>query len=893
MKVYLHWDEAEFTKVLRVAPGVSVDELRSQFWDALCLKHPDLRASTGGVSALQLKDARGRPVPLTSRVGDIALDGDDLRVGTAPAARGSAVPPSAGQEADQRTGSSGHAGLGAQPAAPAVRAAHDAASTAPEARSTSAPAVVVAAVADSPLPPAPPPPAVTQPGHEGGAAPSKATTAAAAQRAVAREQLAPVVRALWKQAEEAAAAQSFRGAAEVLQQALLLPAGAAMAQSTRVRLARLWLGAGNAAAAVRWALQAAEGRPEDAEVLELAGDCLRLGRRPREAAEHYQSALEVLEESQAYGAAPLDASELARAQLRLRLSLAACLYDIPGSTSTPSQGSGTTSYDNQDLAASLVMSALEQEPASWDALRLYGRIALDRGMQDDALRVALRLVVQRPSHAGAKGLLAECLQDDAGCGLLYQELGVPPPTPPQAGSGASSSAASSSGSSGGWCAGVDAEKRSSAAAALGFVATAVKDNGKVDSCIALLRAAVALEPGSASYALNLAHALELRQELGAAVAVGRGYCARAGSVLAGLPLKVWASTVELHTTLIRNEAAYFGCVLQLLRGQPPPTAAWSLPPPDAPSPVPQPPAASLPPLFLCGDSHCLSAAWRVVTLRGERRLLRPLLVTGCKLWHLRPASVFYPKAQFEAAIRMLPQGAQVCELVAKRRTVRSCCPCAGWQVVLLLGEIDCREGLLLAVQKGKYEAVSEGIAATVAIYLDLARSLLADPRALELLIHPLPPVLNETRHIVQPFAAALRAAVAGARAADAALAARLHYLDFFDTLLTAEGGETREAVEGGKGYTALHFASFNGRTETVKALLQAGTDVAAKDNYGSTALHWASKAGHKEVVEALLQAEADVAAKNKAGETPLVWAKEYGKEDIAKMVALLQGGTRK
>ena len=52
-----------------------------------------------------------------------------------------------------------------------------------------------------------------------------------------------------------------------------------------------------------------------------------------------------------------------------------------------------------------------------------------------------------------------------------------------------------------------------------------------------------------------------------------------------------ASAQELHKTLIRNEAAYFGCVKQLVLQHPPP---------------PQPQAAGTLPLYLGGDSHCLS-----------------------------------------------------------------------------------------------------------------------------------------------------------------------------------------------------------------------------------------------------------------------------------------------
>lgn len=54
-------------------------------------------------------------------------------------------------------------------------------------------------------------------------------------------------------------------------------------------------------------------------------------------------------------------------------------------------------------------------------------------------------------------------------------------------------------------------------------------------------------------------------------------------------------------------------------------------------------AAKRPGLFLAGDSHCLTGAWRKVHLRGEARVLVPLLTTGLKAWHLRDDGQFYPK----------------------------------------------------------------------------------------------------------------------------------------------------------------------------------------------------------------------------------------------------------
>jgi hypothetical protein len=83
---------------------------------------------------------------------------------------------------------------------------------------------------------------------------------------------------------------------------------------------------------------------------------------------------------------------------------------------------------------------------------------------------------------------------------------------------------------------------------------------------------------------------------------------------------------------------------------------------------------------------CHAGAWRSIIVAGQRRLLQPLLITGAKVWHLRPGSCCYTKHQFWAAASQLP---------------------AGSEVVLLLGEIDCREGLLVAVEKMKVRYIAE------------------------------------------------------------------------------------------------------------------------------------------------------------------------------------------
>jgi hypothetical protein len=130
---------------------------------------------------------------------------------------------------------------------------------------------------------------------------------------------------------------------------------------------------------------------------------------------------------------------------------------------------------------------------------------------------------------------------------------------------------------------------------------------------------------------------------------------------------------ELHRTTIRNEQAYYACIAQLLT-------------------IDAPPLRVLPPsserdVYVCGDSHTLATAWREISLPsadGEARrvLLRPALVTGLKHWHLRKESTFYPTINFWRVLATIPPRSRV---------------------IFLFGEIDCREGILSAVEKCKYE----------------------------------------------------------------------------------------------------------------------------------------------------------------------------------------------
>ena len=78
-------------------------------------------------------------------------------------------------------------------------------------------------------------------------------------------------------------------------------------------------------------------------------------------------------------------------------------------------------------------------------------------------------------------------------------------------------------------------------------------------------------------------------------------------------------------------------------------------------------------------------AYQKIEFGGSTRRIVPKLVTGLKCWHLRPESTFYPKFNFFNVVRTIPKNANV---------------------IFQFGEIDCREGIVFAVQKMIYEVLS-------------------------------------------------------------------------------------------------------------------------------------------------------------------------------------------
>jgi hypothetical protein len=146
----------------------------------------------------------------------------------------------------------------------------------------------------------------------------------------------------------------------------------------------------------------------------------------------------------------------------------------------------------------------------------------------------------------------------------------------------------------------------------------------------------------------------------------------------------------LHETTIRNEMAYFQQIAQLmcyrvahnshgLRGAVPSSSsshsvladlysATRAPLPGSTATAPSSGAIDLPPLlwdaaarpiYILGDSHCVTASWSILTVQGRPRLVIPRLSTGVKQWHLRAESTFYPKFHFRQMVSLIPRDSEV------------------------------------------------------------------------------------------------------------------------------------------------------------------------------------------------------------------------------------------
>eukprot|EP01126_Amoeba_proteus_P064126 TRINITY_DN8933_c1_g1_i3.p1 TRINITY_DN8933_c1_g1~~TRINITY_DN8933_c1_g1_i3.p1 ORF type:complete len:511 (-),score=85.71 TRINITY_DN8933_c1_g1_i3:59-1591(-) len=441
----------------------------------------------------------------------------------------------------------------------------------------------------------------------------------------------------------------------------------------------------------------------------------------------------------------------------------------------------------QSTAVQLFQDVIKEDPEHFNALFAYGKALIDHAEIQDSMPVFLKLLVKSSDNQGVREVLAELVRDEAGLKELYKELGAIPKSP----------------------------------TALAYLAMVVKEYGGIEASIRLYSSALEAEPSNTNYVLNLAHVVELTNDYdrvfniikkfckdNPTLTVGPCSCSKMYNIIRGyatiqsscetlaippLPepetheipltemyppeeldlLALWCTLTKglyivgnlelvlevirtinpvregrpMHTTTIRNEVAYHCCIDQLM--------SYHKLPRDL----------SLPYLYLAGDSHALVSAYQPIQFQGKTHVIKPMLVTGLKCWHLRPESKFFPKFNFWNVIKSAPHGSHV---------------------IFQFGEIDCREGFVLAVQKCIYKDIEEGCLVAINIYIKVLLEVI-DLYGYTIYVHPAVPVIDVTRDIVKTFNKVLQRRVLEEP--------QLRWLAMFEGLLTEDGKKLNKMYE--------------------------------------------------------------------------------------------------
>ncbi|MDR2881343.1 MAG: ankyrin repeat domain-containing protein, partial [Azoarcus sp.] len=98
-------------------------------------------------------------------------------------------------------------------------------------------------------------------------------------------------------------------------------------------------------------------------------------------------------------------------------------------------------------------------------------------------------------------------------------------------------------------------------------------------------------------------------------------------------------------------------------------------------------------------------------------------------------------------------------------------------------------------------------------------------------------------------------------------------------------GAKTNPVPGENVWTALHYAAFEGKLDTVERLLAAKADINALTPNLSNAIMLAARNGHVDVVRRLLQTPIDLDRRNDRGMNAEEWAQSRGNTRIASLIA--------
>lgn len=185
-------------------------------------------------------------------------------------------------------------------------------------------------------------------------------------------------------------------------------------------------------------------------------------------------------------------------------------------------------------------------------------------------------------------------------------------------------------------------------------------------------------------------------------------------------------------------------------------AAWIL---WAFSPTIQLPLPLYKPIYVIGYETVIPIAFRIIDFRGEKRILRPILIQGLSYTTLAKRTNA-PYFEFQRHLNLIPEYSTV---------------------IFDIGKIDCKYYIKEALKMIHFASTKEAMMTPIELFIDAIKQLRAD-RNIRILVHPVMPTNNRhSQHFIQ-FNQLLKAAIEELETT----INEVQFLDFVDEMLEGE-----------------------------------------------------------------------------------------------------------
>ncbi|GMH85357.1 hypothetical protein TL16_g10204 [Triparma laevis f. inornata] len=404
-------------------------------------------------------------------------------------------------------------------------------------------------------------------------------------------------------------------------------------------------------------------------------------------------------------------------------------------------------------SAAITEMVIKKDETFVPALINYADVAMMMGKAKDAISILLTCIVKDQNNNEVKALLSKGVSAEGGIEHVKTNLPLDASTAP----------------------------------AYAFLATIVRDEGHLSAATKLIELAfVGSNMSNKSYALNYLHALELEGKFGEGFSMIKRFLKGLAGTMRGSAFGLADGVTDFYKVLERledeNGTDKFGnnnklhTRVKVIEETPTHRGHVIIDGETWWTEIASK-ASTKHVEYNQEDYDLLAILFTVIKIlyhKGNLKLLPDLVKVVEKLRVQSKTEIYRTNIRNENAYYMCAT-----QLLAKsfHRTVQSI-P-SGSEVIFIFGEIDCREGLILATEKDRYATHEEGMKTCIDIWMKEAGKVIEE-KEFNAWIHPVIPVLEETREIVINYNRIFKGKVEEE-------GGRMKWIDVFEKLLRLRG----------------------------------------------------------------------------------------------------------